>query len=126
MTIRLRAPGESKLPRPPRTNCLHSTTAALPVKCFKTGHARNRGTCGDTGMHGSGRDRQRLAGPDLASPPGSPAAGLLRRLQELSPSRWVVGGILLLSLCGCTTLSEYIDNGFKVGPNYKRPPAPVA
>jgi NodT family efflux transporter outer membrane factor (OMF) lipoprotein len=27
---------------------------------------------------------------------------------------------------GCTTLSEYIHNGFKVGPNYKRPPAPVA
>jgi NodT family efflux transporter outer membrane factor (OMF) lipoprotein len=31
-----------------------------------------------------------------------------------------------LSLSGCTTLSEYIDNGFKVGPNYGRPPAPVA
>src|SRR5437868_1230112 len=37
-------------------------------------------------------------------------------------------GLLLLaaSLCGCTTLSEYIHNGFKVGPNYARPPAPVA
>jgi NodT family efflux transporter outer membrane factor (OMF) lipoprotein len=29
-------------------------------------------------------------------------------------------------LPGCTTLSEYIHNGFKVGPNYGRPPAPVA
>jgi NodT family efflux transporter outer membrane factor (OMF) lipoprotein len=29
-------------------------------------------------------------------------------------------------LCGCTSLSEYIQNGFKVGPNYRRPPAPVA
>jgi NodT family efflux transporter outer membrane factor (OMF) lipoprotein len=29
-------------------------------------------------------------------------------------------------VCGCTTLTEYIHNGFKVGPNYKRPPAPVA
>ncbi|HEV3447716.1 MAG TPA: TolC family protein, partial [Gemmataceae bacterium] len=28
--------------------------------------------------------------------------------------------------CGCTSLSEYIHNGFKVGPNYGRPPAPVA
>jgi NodT family efflux transporter outer membrane factor (OMF) lipoprotein len=28
--------------------------------------------------------------------------------------------------CGCTTLEEYIHNGFKVGPNYGRPPAPVA
>jgi NodT family efflux transporter outer membrane factor (OMF) lipoprotein len=32
----------------------------------------------------------------------------------------------VLCLSGCTTLGEYIDNGFKVGPNYKRPPAPVA
>src|SRR5437879_2181388 len=27
---------------------------------------------------------------------------------------------------GCTSLSEYLQNGFKVGPNYGRPPAPVA
>jgi NodT family efflux transporter outer membrane factor (OMF) lipoprotein len=30
------------------------------------------------------------------------------------------------TLCGCTTLDEYVYNGFKVGPNYSRPPAPVA
>ncbi len=30
------------------------------------------------------------------------------------------------SLSGCTPFSEYIHNGFKVGPNYERPPAPVA
>jgi NodT family efflux transporter outer membrane factor (OMF) lipoprotein len=28
--------------------------------------------------------------------------------------------------CGCTSWREYIDNGFKVGPNYGKPPAPVA
>src|SRR6266403_4774177 len=28
--------------------------------------------------------------------------------------------------CGCTSWREYIHNGFKVGPNYGRPPAPVA
>jgi NodT family efflux transporter outer membrane factor (OMF) lipoprotein len=33
---------------------------------------------------------------------------------------------LAAPLCGCTTLREYIHNGFKVGPNYARPPAPVA
>src|SRR5262249_23835320 len=33
---------------------------------------------------------------------------------------------MLASLAGCTTLGEYVHNGFKVGPNYKRPPAPVA
>ncbi|MBY0524954.1 MAG: efflux transporter outer membrane subunit [Gemmataceae bacterium] len=30
---------------------------------------------------------------------------------------------LLLSVGGCTSLREYIHNGFKVGPDYKRPPA---
>jgi NodT family efflux transporter outer membrane factor (OMF) lipoprotein len=33
---------------------------------------------------------------------------------------------VILSTSGCTTLRDYIHNGFKVGPNYKRPPAPVA
>jgi NodT family efflux transporter outer membrane factor (OMF) lipoprotein len=28
--------------------------------------------------------------------------------------------------CGCTSWQEYIQNGFKVGPNYRKPPAPVA
>ena len=36
----------------------------------------------------------------------------------------LLGGSVFLS--GCTTLKEYIDNGFKVGPNYVQPPAPVA
>lgn len=33
---------------------------------------------------------------------------------------------LAASVAGCTTLGEYVSNGFKVGPNYHRPPAPVA
>lgn len=49
-------------------------------------------------------------------------------------SRWcslrlaifVIGGLLLLGSAGCTSLSEYVSNGFKVGPNYQKPPAPVA
>jgi NodT family efflux transporter outer membrane factor (OMF) lipoprotein len=40
--------------------------------------------------------------------------------------RWAALGSLVLTVCGCTSVSEYIDNGFLVGPNYKRPPAPVA
>src|SRR5262245_17086825 len=45
--------------------------------------------------------------------------------------RRVVGrtlGLLCLALAasGCTTLGEFIQNGFKVGPNYQRPPAPLA
>jgi NodT family efflux transporter outer membrane factor (OMF) lipoprotein len=32
----------------------------------------------------------------------------------------------VLSLCGCGSLQEYVCKGFKVGPNYCRPDAPVA
>jgi NodT family efflux transporter outer membrane factor (OMF) lipoprotein len=34
--------------------------------------------------------------------------------------------IASLPTCGCTSLHEYVHNGFKVGPNYGKPPAPVA
>jgi NodT family efflux transporter outer membrane factor (OMF) lipoprotein len=34
-------------------------------------------------------------------------------------------GLCLLT-CGCTSLPDYVHNGFKVGPNFARPPAPVA
>jgi NodT family efflux transporter outer membrane factor (OMF) lipoprotein len=33
---------------------------------------------------------------------------------------------LAMSCSGCTSLSEYVQNGFKVGPNYQMPDAPVA
>jgi len=33
---------------------------------------------------------------------------------------------VVASLCGCTSLTDYVHNGFKVGPNYRRPAAPVA
>ncbi len=39
---------------------------------------------------------------------------------------FVLGGTLLLISTGCTSVSDYIHNGFKVGPNYQKPPAPVA
>src|SRR5215470_7582002 len=37
-------------------------------------------------------------------------------------------GVLALALLGtgCTSLREFVHNGFKVGPNYQRPPAPLA
>ncbi|MCI0639223.1 MAG: efflux transporter outer membrane subunit [Gemmataceae bacterium] len=44
-------------------------------------------------------------------------------------SRWALGVLalgLVASLSGCTSLDEYVSNGFKVGPNYQKPPAPVA
>jgi NodT family efflux transporter outer membrane factor (OMF) lipoprotein len=33
---------------------------------------------------------------------------------------------LAAGLSGCTSFHDYVHNGFKVGPNYCRPPAPVA
>jgi hypothetical protein len=33
---------------------------------------------------------------------------------------------LVCMTSGCTPLREYVSNGLKVGPNYRRPAAPVA
>ena len=35
-------------------------------------------------------------------------------------------GLFFLILSGCTSLRDWAHNGFKVGPNYQKPPAPVA
>jgi NodT family efflux transporter outer membrane factor (OMF) lipoprotein len=53
----------------------------------------------------------------------------LRRLPKLAQMGLRLrraAAIGALALCGCTSLQDYVHNGFKVGPNYKRPPAPVA
>ena len=39
--------------------------------------------------------------------------------------RWLTVAALLFLVPGCTSISEYVHNGCKVGPNYGRPPAPV-
>jgi NodT family efflux transporter outer membrane factor (OMF) lipoprotein len=39
--------------------------------------------------------------------------------------RLVALGLALLT-CGCTPWQQFVQNGFKVGPNYQRPPAPLA
>jgi NodT family efflux transporter outer membrane factor (OMF) lipoprotein len=44
----------------------------------------------------------------------------------MSAIRTAVLVALALGLSGCTPFREYVHNGFKVGPNYTRPPAPVA
>lgn len=50
------------------------------------------------------------------------SAQTIRRRAALSVACLVIG----LTLIGCTPVKEYIHNGFKVGPNYGRPPAPIA
>ena len=47
-------------------------------------------------------------------------------LWPMDPRQWFVAIALCLTVSGCTSIPEYIHNGFKVGPNYRKPPAPVA
>jgi NodT family efflux transporter outer membrane factor (OMF) lipoprotein len=44
----------------------------------------------------------------------------------LSVKASLFASLLTVALCGCTPITEYIHNGFKVGPNYHKPSAPVA
>jgi NodT family efflux transporter outer membrane factor (OMF) lipoprotein len=63
----------------------------------------------------------------LSPDAGGRAATAARRVRR---SCWraaiAVAPLLILACCGCTSLPEYIHNGFKVGPNYHKPPAPIA
>jgi len=46
-------------------------------------------------------------------------------MENMRNRRWfVLLGLTVLS-CGCTSLTDFVNNGFKVGPNYQRPPAPL-
>jgi NodT family efflux transporter outer membrane factor (OMF) lipoprotein len=46
----------------------------------------------------------------------------------LSPRKrlMLLGSMILVFGSGCTGFREWVHNGFKVGPNYQKPPAPVA
>ncbi len=53
----------------------------------------------------------------------------LRGSRKQSAFRRFLAACCLLSAVygsGCTSISDYVHNGFKVGPNYNEPPAPVA
>jgi len=52
----------------------------------------------------------------------SPEARMHARLLLTLP----FSALLIVVATGCTSPGEYIRNGFKVGPNYKKAPAPVA
>src|SRR5258708_899525 len=57
-----------------------------------------------------------------------PRAIVCAALRLVTPYPLYLAGLMTLAapLCGCTPLKEYVHNGFKVGPNYSPPPAPVA
>ncbi len=52
-------------------------------------------------------------------------SGVDNLLKDLLGRR-VLRLVLLCVCCGCTPFRDYLRNDFKVGPDYKRPPAPVA
>ena len=64
--------------------------------------------------------RQRI--PEFSSLRRQATCGACR----FAPASSLLFGTLLLFCSGCTSLSDYVQNGFKVGPNYQKPPAPVA
>jgi outer membrane protein TolC len=46
---------------------------------------------------------------------------------SMLPSKtWLLAVGLVLLAGGCTSVEEFVHNGCKVGPNYQRPPVPVA
>jgi NodT family efflux transporter outer membrane factor (OMF) lipoprotein len=59
--------------------------------------------------------------------PGRPVSVVGRPSSPWSSGiRFVCSTILAITLCGCTSFREYVQNGFKVGPNFCRPSAQVA
>jgi NodT family efflux transporter outer membrane factor (OMF) lipoprotein len=70
---------------------------------------------------GPGRSRRRPGG----GPDGAPDRAVgPRRPHALTCLAVLVTAALWT--CGCTPWQEYVHNGFKVGPDYLKPPAPVA
>jgi NodT family efflux transporter outer membrane factor (OMF) lipoprotein len=47
-------------------------------------------------------------------------------MENMRIQRWLILLGLTLASCGCTSPVDFVRNGFKVGPNYQRPPAPLA
>ena len=50
----------------------------------------------------------------------------LRRMLSAYKTPIAVVAILSFVMCGCTCTNEWLQNGFKVGPNYSTPPATAA
>jgi outer membrane protein TolC len=57
------------------------------------------------------------------SPVRAELASRQRPVRALILSVFVIGALFLISGC---SLQQWVENGFKVGPNYSRPPGPVA
>ncbi len=71
----------------------------------------------------SGRPPRQSTSQRAGSPP---AAGPRRHPSSRKMRCWAFAcAALLITLNGCTSWSEYFHNGFKVGPNYRKPSAPV-
>jgi NodT family efflux transporter outer membrane factor (OMF) lipoprotein len=62
--------------------------------------------------------------PDTGPGPATERVVCPRRPRSLTRRSFLFTAAALAG--GCTSWREYLDNGFKVGPNYRKPPAPVA
>src|SRR5262245_38167444 len=106
---------------------------------------RNVDKTGCAGCHPSGGCAMRARALDSSAsqtgarpgaiPPGADPTGLadVRRSEQgvgrvLKAVALHLTGLMSLAapLCGCIPFKEYVQNGFKVGPNYARPPVPVS
>ena len=65
---------------------------------------------------------------DTDSPLESPSIWHLNSPPSRRWRQWrlVVAAVVLACCSGCTSWPEYVRNGFKVGPDYRRPAAPIA
>ena len=70
---------------------------------------------------GLGGDRRPATGTD-----GIPAGHMNRGRIGRRGFGTFATGFFALALTGCTSLGQWVHNGFKLGPNYERPAGPVA
>ena len=70
-------------------------------------------------------ENQRPQSPDCSGM-GERNATVHRAGRHAFRCRWVALAAMALLSTGCGSVQQWWDNGFRVGPEYGRPPAPIA
>src|SRR5262245_49949202 len=97
------------------------TIMKSPLRCKSEEFAQRMPKITEIGVARSSRWNAR-GDQGMRSVCGEPAVAGWRQRRVC----WLLGACAVLSLAGCTSFPEYVRNGFKVGPNFTKPPAPVA
>jgi NodT family efflux transporter outer membrane factor (OMF) lipoprotein len=58
--------------------------------------------------------------------PDNRGIAMLTHLSNARKLATLIAGVVILTSTGCTSMRDWVHNGLKVGPNYAKPPAPVA